>query len=302
MKSQSLSPEKCERVSGPCTNDVVVVYTPDSLLRHPGQVLAEIFRDLWRTRELTWILFCRDMKAQFRQSILGYAWLVAPPLVSAAAWYLLNRSGLMKIDTGDQPVAQFVVVGTTLWSAFSAVLITPMDAIENGKPVFTKLNVPIEAFILAATGSVVFNLVISSTVLVALLLAIGVDARITFLLFPFAASSVLAMGFTLGMLLAPLSALYADVRRAVSAFLGLAMFTVPVIFQVPEDDSGMIAGVIGNNPLTPAIALSRDALLTGNLDWLSRTIVWLGVCCVLTLASVFVLRIAKPHIITRMGM
>ena len=278
------------------------MYTPESPLRHPGRMLAEIFRDLWNTRELMWILFTRDMKAQFRQSMLGYVWLIVPPLVTASTWYLLNRTGVMKIQTGGQPVAQFVVVGTTIWAAFSATLTTPMDAIDSGKAVFTKLNVPLETFILAAAGRAVFNLLISSTVLLILLLALGVGAKATFLLFPFAAFAVLAMGFAIGMMLAPLGMLYSDVRRALSAFLGLLMFTAPVIFQVPAAGTGVVADAMRNNPLTPAIALSRDVLLTGSLEWLGATIFWMVVSLHLLLASLIMLRVSKPHLITRMGM
>jgi len=263
--------------------------------------VTSIFGELWRTRELIWTLFCRDLKEQFRQSVLGYIWLIVPPLVTATAWYLLNRSGVMKIETGEQPVAQFVLVGTTLWSGFSAVITTPMDAIESGKAVFTKLDVPVEAFILAAVGRAGFNLLISSIVLVSVLLGLGVDTKLTFLLFPFAASSVLAMGFTAGMLLAPLGALYTDVRRGVSVLLGLLVFTAPVIFQVPDAGTGLVAIVIRNNPLTPAIALSRDVLLTGSLEWLGGTVFWLAVSLPLFLFSLVMLRISKPHIITRMG-
>jgi lipopolysaccharide transport system permease protein len=280
----------------------VRVHTPGSPLRQPGRLLADIFRDLWRTRELMWILFCRDLKAQFRQSALGYTWLVVPPLVSAAAWFILNRAGLMKIETGGQHVAQFVVVGTTIWAAFSATLTTPMDAIEGSKTVFTKLDVPIETFILSAAGRAAFNLLISSAVLLILLFCLGVSVRPSFLLFPFAAFAALAMAFTIGILLAPLSTLYTDVRRAVAAFLGLLMFTVPVIFAVPDAGSGIVASIMRNNPLTPAIALSRDTLLTGSLEWLWPTVAWLVVCAPLVLVALIVLRVAKPHIITRMGM
>ncbi len=282
----------------------VTVYSPESPLQRPFHLVGEILADLWRTRELMWILFARDLKAQFRQSILGYAWLIVPPLVTAATWYLLNRSGLLQINTGDQPYAQFVVVGTTVWAAFSASLTTPMTAIATGKEVFMKLNVPLETFILSAAGRAVFNLVISSTVLIALLLLMGVTPRITFLLYPCTTMAVVAMGLTLGLFLAPLSTLYTDVGNAVSAFVGLLMFTVPVIVDLPVEGEtpGIMGLIVQYNPLTPAIALSRDALLTGHLDWLGPSLFWLVVCLPLALTAVIALRIAKPHIITRMGM
>lgn len=267
-------------------------------------MVADVFRDLWWTRELIWILFVRDLKAQFRQSLLGYAWLIIPPLASAAAWYLLNRSGLMEIDTGEQPYAHFVLVGTTVWSAFAATITTPMAALSTSKEVFIKLNVPLESFILASTGKAVFNLLISSAVMFGLLFLMGVELRTTFLVYPFAAMAVVAMGLTCGLFLAPLSTLYTDVASAVTVCVGLLMFTVPVIVDLPAD--GTVPGVMGTiiryNPLTPAIALCRDSLLTGRLDWLGPTLFWLALSAPTVLAAVLALRIAKPHVIARLGM
>jgi len=167
-----------------------------------------------------------------------------------------------------------------------------------------KLNVPLETFVVSAVGKVVFNLLISSIVLIVLLLFMGVSPRMTFLLYPVAAIAIVAMGLTLGLFLAPLSTLYTDVGSAVSALVGLLMFTVPVIVDVPVagEATGIMGLVVRHNPLTPAIALSRDALLTGNLDWLGPTLFWLVVCLPLALTAVIGLRIAKPHIIVRMGM
>ncbi len=295
-----VSNEDTERDNGPALS--LTVYSPQSPLRNPVLLIRSIFSDLWRTRELIRILFFRDMKAQFRQSVLGYGWLILPPIVSAAGWYVMNRSGMMRIETGDVAPSQFIIVGTTLWAAFSATLTTPIDAIEANKSVFTKLNVPIEAFIFAAIGRLIFNLAISSGVLILLLLMLGSRFGLTALLFPMAAFSVLTMGVTIGMLLAPASTLYTDIRRALAAFIGLLMFTVPVIFRVPDEGTGLVALVVRNNPLTPAFALARDSLLTGSLEWLVPSLLWLAACGPLILASLVILRVARPHIVTRMGM
>lgn len=283
----------------------VTVYTPDSPMRQPLHLLSEILSDLWRTRELIWILLVRDMKAQFRQSALGYLWLIVPPLVTALAWWLLHRSGMINLRTGQTGapgVSSFIVVGTTLWGAFSAALVTPLDAMGEGKAVFTRLNVPIESFIISAVGRVCFNLVVSSAVLLILVLLLGVRPGLTLFVYPFAATAILVMGFSIGLLLVPLGALYTDVRRALTSMVGLLMFTVPVIFQVPEEGSGLAAMVVRSNPLTPAFALGRDALLTGDLRWLGPTVFWLLLSGVLSLVAMVILRIARPHLITRMGM
>jgi len=61
---------------------LVTVYTPESPLRQPRKFVRELISDLWGSRELAWRLFVRDLRAQYRASLLGYLWVFLPPLVA----------------------------------------------------------------------------------------------------------------------------------------------------------------------------------------------------------------------------
>ena len=276
------------------------VYTANSPLSEPVRLLRSLVTDIWKRRELTLILFQRDLRAQFRQSLLGYLWLVIPPLITAMVWQMLNAQGIINV-TAEVSYPAFVLIGTTLWTAFSATLSAPSDVIVVNREVFVKLNVPVESFILAGAARVMFNLAVTCAVLFPLLLWQGVTFSITALLFPLAAGCVMVSAFSLGMLLAPLGALYSDFRNAIVPFLSVLMFTAPVVYPVPEGQ-GLLAIIVRHCPLTPAIALSRDVLLNGRLDWLPRTLMWLLVNLLILLVAFVGLRIARPHIIARMGM
>ena len=178
--------------------------TPGSPLRRPGLLVAEILSDIWRHRELTWILFQRDLKGQFRKSSLGYLWLVIPPLIAALVWYGLHSQNMINVSTGEVPYPAFVLIGSTLWAAFSATLMAPSETISQNRDVFIKLNVPIESFILAGSGRAVFNLVISCAVILPLLLLQGVTIRWTAIFFPVSALVFLMMAFAIGVCLAPI--------------------------------------------------------------------------------------------------
>ena len=277
------------------------IYTPESPLRQPGKLVREIFADVWKNRELIWILFLRDLKAQFRQSLLGYLWLVIPPLANALVWFLLNSQRLINVDTGDVPYPVFVLIGSTLWAAFAATLIAPSDTISQNREVFVKLDVSVESFILAGSARAVFNLLITFSILIPVLLIQGVTLRWSSLVFPFSTLAFLTSAFAIGMCLAPVGALYTDFRNAISPILALAMFTVPVVFPVPTEP-GILSTVIRHNPLTPALALARDNLVNGSFAWLGFALLWFVVSLAVLLLTFVALRVAKPHIIARMGM
>ena len=49
------------------------VYSPDSELLSFGKLMHNMWSDLLASRELAWRLLVRNISAQYRQSLLGYA-------------------------------------------------------------------------------------------------------------------------------------------------------------------------------------------------------------------------------------
>jgi len=94
----------------------VTVYTPESALANPAQVLREMLRDLIASRELAWRLMVRDLSAQYRQTYLGFLWAIILPLANALVWIFLNRSGVLKMQDTGLPYPVYVFTGTMLWA------------------------------------------------------------------------------------------------------------------------------------------------------------------------------------------
>ena len=56
-----------------------IVYSPDSELLSFGKLLRSMWSDMLASRELAWRLLVRNISAQYRQSLLGYAWTFVAP-------------------------------------------------------------------------------------------------------------------------------------------------------------------------------------------------------------------------------
>ncbi len=67
-----------------------ILYVSGSPLRQPSTLIKQTFNYLYGARELIWVLFKRDLKAQYRQSLLGFIWLFLPPVLTTAVWLFLN--------------------------------------------------------------------------------------------------------------------------------------------------------------------------------------------------------------------
>ncbi len=277
-----------------------VVYSPESPLANPGKLIREVFSDLWRCRELIWILFQRDLKAQFRQSYLGYVWLFLPPVMTTLVWLFLNSQQVISVGDTGIPYPVFVIIGSIVWQTFTKLITSPLSSFNGGKAVFMKLKVPPEAFIAAGTARAVFDFLLYSAVLVPVLLAFKIMPPWTIVLIPIAVIALFALGTAIGLLLVPFGSLYTDIQQAVPVLMGFLMYMAPVVYPPPE--SGWAALAISWNPLTPILMGMRDFLTTGSLEHLLSIIALLPFSCLIIFLSMLVIRVVMPHLIARMGM
>ncbi|TWU21223.1 Polysialic acid transport protein KpsM [Novipirellula galeiformis] len=277
-----------------------VVYSPESPLANPGKLVKEVFGDLYRCRELIWILFQRDLKAQFRQSYLGYIWLFLPPVMTTAVWLFLNSQRVISVSDTGIPYPVFVIVGSVVWQTFVKLLQSPLVSFNAGKPVFMKLKVPPEAFIAAGTARAVFEFLIYSVVLIPVFLVFKIVPPWTIVLLPIVLLALFALGTALGLMLVPIGSLYSDIQQAIPVLLGFLMYMAPVVYPPPT--SGLAGIVISWNPLTPILMGTRDFLTTGSLEHLAPVLMLLPISCLIIFVSMLVIRVVLPHLIARMGM
>lgn len=278
-----------------------VVYSPESPLKNPLGLLLQILGDFWRYRELVWTIFLRDLKAQNRQAILGYLWIIIPPVATAMVWLVLNQQKIVNVDTGDVPYSVFVLIGTTIWTVFSTTIVAPMDSIQNNREVLVKLNVPTEPFILAGICKSAFNGIVLVIVMVMVLLTLGITPKTTWLWFPFAFANILLFSIMIGLLLAPMGTLFQDFKNGLSPLLAVLMYSAPIVIPVPEPSS-TYKSILTYNPVTPIVALGRTSLVGGDYSQWSSFLACLIISTTLILLAFVILRVAKPHLIARMGM
>ncbi len=266
----------------------------------PFSTVAQGFRDLWTHREMTWILFCRDLKATFRGSLLGYVWLFLPPLATTVVWIILNRSRVVAFSDPDIPYPLFVLVGTILWSSFSRAAVLPLQIFQLSKPVFSKLKIPLGSFLAVAPLRALFDTILYITVAVLIFAWYGTALHASLLLLPLAVLAAVLLGFAVALLLLPLSALYADVQQGVVLFFSVAIYLAPVVYPLPQ--KGLLAEFMAWNPITPVILSSREWVFHGQGAGVSEVLTVIGGSVLMIGLMLAGMRTAMPHLTARMGM
>jgi lipopolysaccharide transport system permease protein len=285
--------------AAPMSDLPLTVYTPESPLRHPLKLLWSMLKDLMAARQLARRLFVRDISAQYRNSILGYAWVFIPPLAAALPFVFLNSQGVVAVSETPIPYAAFAIVGTTIWQAFADAVTTPLKAVTSARPMLARINFPREAVLLAALAQVVLNLLIRLALLIAVFLWFQIVPPATAVLFPVGLFGLVLAGFVLGVLITPLGLLYNDVQLTLPIALTFLMFLTPVLYPMPSEGAASVLLTI--NPLTPLVTTTRDWLTVGAAPQAGVFWITLAIAAVLLVMGWIVYRVALPHLIARMA-
>lgn len=277
----------------------VTVYTPESPLRHPGQFLRAMLRDILASRELAWRLFVRDTSAQYRQTYLGYVWAFLPPLVASATFIFLQSQGIVQITGTTIPYAAFAMMGTLLWQVFVDAMQSPIAAVQGAKPMLAKINFPREAILMAGLYMVLFNFLIRMVLLAAVMAVWRVKPDAGLLLFPLAAVGLLACGFAVGLALLPVGTLYGDVGRGIGIVAQFWMLLTPVVY--PARTEGLAGWLATWNPVAPVLTTAREALSGLPFTHLPAFIGVSLIALLFCFLGLLAFRLVMPILIERMG-
>ena len=252
----------------------VIIYTPESSLANPKRLIMEMVDELRNSRELAFALFTRDMKAQVRQSILGYAWLFFPPIATSLVWFFLNSSGVVKVADTGMPYPAFVMIGTLLWQAFLESLTKPIMSLTASKAMLVKLNFPRIAPVIAGIGQTTVTSAIRLVLLIPIFVFAGVEASWTIVFFPLAYLSMVLLGIAIGSFLTPIGLLYTDIGKAIGLLGQFMMYATPVVYPIASE--GFLGWVNKVNPVTYLLEVGRSTLVGGSFEHLSMALIITG--------------------------
>ena len=276
-----------------------VIYTPKSRMKQPVQLCKDLWRDLLASRELAWQLLIRDINAKYRQSFLGIVWAFIPPIITAAGFTLAKGNGIINIGNTDLPYPAYVMFSMTLWQTFVEALNGPIQAVASAKSMLARINFPREAIILSKLGEVFFNFGIKLILIFLLFLWFKMPVTGSVIIAPVALIHLVLLGTFLGLILAPMGALYKDISLGITLVTGFWLFLTPVVYPVPSE--GIFGAIVRFNPVTPLLVTTRELATTGVISdpvgfWIAS-----GVSVIGLIVAWIIYRVAMPYVVERMS-
>lgn len=277
----------------------VVVYTPESGLRHPVKLVHSMWRDLLASRELAWRLLVRNINGLYRQTMFGYIWAFLPPIFTTLTFVFLNSQKIFSVGETDIPYPAYVMIGTLLWQGFADALRAPLQVINQSKNFIVKINFPREALLLAGAGEVLFNFAIRMILLAFVFIWFGIPVPGTAFLAPIGTIAIIALGLMLGILLIPIGVLYKDIEKGLPIITAMWMLLTPVVYPPPT--AGLASWLVNLNPVSPLLSTTREMITTGTLTHLNGFKIVSGVTVVFLILGWVLYKLAFPHLIERIS-
>ncbi len=261
-------------------------HSPDwDLVIEPQSSLFELnLKDVWRYRDLLWLLVKRDFVSFYKQTILGPLWFFIQPLFTTIIFTFVfgNLAGL---STDGLPQPLFYLAGITAWNYFADCLTKTSTVFRDNANIFGKVYFP---RLIMPLSIVVSNLVrfgVQMLLFVGMMLyyvAVGAKFELTLwaLLFPFLVLLMALLGLGLGLIITALTTKYRDLAFLISFGVQLMMYATTVIYPLSAAPA-KYQWLVALNPMTGIIEAFRYGFLGSG----THTLYSLGYSVLVTVIS-----------------
>jgi len=234
----------------------------DELIIEAGRAEKNYWQDLWRYRELFFILAWRDLSVRYKQTVIGVMWAVIRPFLTMVIFTILFSRIARLPAPGGVPYALLVMAGMLPWQFFSTSLGESSNSLIGNANLISKIYFP---RLIVPAGSVITSFVdfLITVGLMAMMMAwYGFMPDWRLLTLPLFVLLAFGSAFGSGLWLCALNVKYRDFRYIIPFLIQFGIYVSPVGFSsslVPEKWRLLYS----LNPMVGVIDGFRWALLRG---------------------------------------
>jgi lipopolysaccharide transport system permease protein len=238
----------------------------DELVIEPGRSFQNYWRDLWRYRELFYILAWRDVAVRYKQTVAGAAWALVQPFASMVIMTVIFGKIAGLPSEGGAPYPLMVFAAMLPWQFFSNSLSSSSQSIVGNAHLISKVYFP---RLIIPTSSVVVSLVdflVACSILAGLMVWFQFWPTWRVVTLPVFVVLAIVAALGPGLILTALTARYRDFRFVIPFIIQFGMWVSPVAYSssVIRDKFGENVFLLYSlNPMVGVIDGFRWALLGG---------------------------------------
>ncbi len=236
---------------------------PPELVLRAGQIERQYWKDLWRYRELFYMLAWRDIAVRYKQTAIGVAWALIRPFLTMVVFSVVFGTLAKLPAPAGVPYPIMVFAGMLPWQFFAGALSECSNSLISNANLISKVYFP---RLIVPTSAVITSFVdflISGMILLGLMAWFSFVPSWRILLLPGFVAIAFAASIGAGLWFAALNVEYRDFRYIVPFVVQFGVYVSPVGFSssiVPEKWRLLYS----LNPMVGVIDGFRWAILGGD--------------------------------------
>lgn len=251
---------------------------PETVIQPSQSWLKLNGAELWKYRDLLYLLVKRDFVTRYKQTLLGPAWFIIQPVLMTVVFTVVFGR-IAKIPTDGAPPMLFYLCGLLGWNYFAQTVTLTATTFTTNSYLFQKVYFPRLVVPLSVSVSNLFTLALQLATFLAFWIYFrfftGASLELNPLLllcFPLLILQTALLGLGVGLWMSALTAKYRDLSHLNTFLVQLWMYATPVIYpisQIPENK----AWIVKINPMAIVVESYKKIFLgTGQVDLASIAI------------------------------
>lgn len=230
-----------------------------------GRAEKNYWKDIWRFRELFYILAWRDIKVRYKQTVIGVTWSFIRPLLTMLVFTIVFNKIANLESESNAPYAILVYAAMLPWQFFANSLSESSGSLLGNTNLITKVYFP---RLIIPSSSIIVSLIdflISFIVLILLFFYFQYIPPIQILFIPAFIFLAFLSAFGSGLILTALNVKYRDFRYVIPFIIQFGLYISPVGFSskiIPEN----YQFIYSLNPMVGVIDGFRWCILGSELN------------------------------------
>jgi ABC-type polysaccharide/polyol phosphate export permease len=224
----------------------------------------------WRQQvELVLSLAKRDLKARYKDSVLGFFWsLFRPAFLTLILWMVFSKILHLPAPSATVPYWLHMLVSVLIWNFFVGSLVDATHSVVANANLIKKVPLDAEVFPLSAIISNGVHFLLA--VVVALVIAVAVTGRLSWqiILLPVGVAILAVFVLALSLFTAALQVYFRDIASLLDLLTMAWFYVTPILYPVwmvrERLEASGLAGFFPLymlNPVAPPVVAGRCALL-----------------------------------------
>lgn len=245
--------------------------------------LKNYLQEMIKRKDLLLYLVKSGLKAEHRNSYLGYFWWLLDPLLNAVVYYFLI---VIVLGRGGPDYPVYLITGLVLWRWISSSINSSANAVLRYSSIINQVYLPKAIFPLSFTITQFINFLFGLVVIAVFLIVFGVVPGWDLIYLPYILFVTYIFLLAIGLVLSYFTVFIRDIGNLLTHVIRIFFYASPIIWQ-DRNIPAKYQWVVDYNPIAKIVNAFRNVLMYHKTPNLGELTVILSISLIIILFMLF---------------